>query len=325
MNDANGDRLALALRTPLGAFDLDFELETRTRAVGICGPSGSGKSSILECVAGWRPVREGRIRLGERTLLDTRQRIFAPLSDRGIGYVPQEAALFPHWNVRRNILCGRKRDAAEGATAIDPERVIAVLEIGALLDRKTSGLSGGERRRVALARALCSSPRFLLLDEPLAALDLPLRRRILPYLIRVRETFDLPMLFVSHDPIEVEALCDEVALIERGRIKAFGPPARVLHTLERARNNLENVLRGRVIAIDAGTARVESRAGHRVPRSERRPAGRRARALHARCRRDSDLGRAARGHFGAQRDSRAHRRTGDRRRGRAARCIARRE
>ena len=255
------------VRAPLARFDLDFELETEARSIGIFGPSGAGKTSALEAIAGWRAVREGRIELGGRTLLDTQRAIDVRRSERGIGYVPQDALLFPHWSVEKNIRCGERRAAGDGARELasdrrrEFDRAIDVLELGPLFARRTTSLSGGERQRVALARALCSHPRFLLLDEPLGALDLPLRRRILPYLIRVRETFDVPMLFVSHDATEVQALCDEVAVVSSGRVVAVGKPSAILGRAMRGTRGFENVLRGTVLETSAGTARVEIAAG----------------------------------------------------------------
>jgi molybdate transport system ATP-binding protein len=260
------------VRLPLARFELDFVHETDARIIGIFGPSGSGKTSALEAIAGWRRVREGRVELGGRTLLDTERAIDVRIAERGIGYVPQDALLFPHWDVERNIRCGERRarrampsDHVDRApTRSEFERAVSVLELGPLLRRRTTSLSGGERQRVALARALCSSPQFLLLDEPLGALDLPLRRRILPYLIRVRESFDVPMLFVSHDATEVQALCDEVVVMREGRVVASGRPSHVLSRSAHHSRGFENVLRGTVTSASGGTAKVEVAPGVEV-------------------------------------------------------------
>jgi molybdate transport system ATP-binding protein len=243
---------------PLARFDVDFALATDARSVGLFGVSGAGKSSVLEAVAGWRAVREGIVELAGRTLLDSRRGLDVKVAARGIGYVPQDTLLFPHWSVEQNIRSGAPEHAA---SRVELERAVEVLELGPLLARSTTSLSGGERQRVALARALCSAPRYLLLDEPLGALDLPLRRKILPYLIRVRETFDLPMLFVSHDATEVQALCDEVAVMREGRVIETGPASRVLSRPAHRARELDNVLRGVVIATAGGTARVELAPG----------------------------------------------------------------
>jgi len=251
--------LALRLSLPLARFGLDVELETRSRALGVFGPSGSGKTSLLEAVAGWRGAR-GRIALGGRVLLDSSRGLSLPIEARGIGYVPQEGLLFPHWSVRRNVEAGLARGRGTAARA-EVGRVVEVLELGGLLERPANAISGGERQRVALARALCSGPELLLLDEPLASLDLPLRRRVLSFLIRAREAFDVPLVFVSHDPTEVQALCDEVAVLDAGRIVARGSPREALRGILRPHAGFENVLRGRVAAVEAGTAHVEVAPG----------------------------------------------------------------
>lgn len=264
--------LHVRVRLPLAHFELDVVLETDARSIGIFGPSGAGKTSVLEAIAGWRKVRDGRIELGGRTLLDTDRGIDARIMERGIGYVPQDALLFPHWNVEQNIRCGERRAeesprtgaGAEGDPRLEFDHTVAVLELEPLLGRSTRSLSGGERQRVALARALCSRPRFLVLDEPLGALDLPLRRRILPYLIRVRETFDLPMLFVSHDATEVQALCDEVVVMHAGRVVESGPASAVLSRSAHRARGFENVVRGVVRSKTGGTASVEIAHGIQV-------------------------------------------------------------
>jgi len=251
---------ALRVHLPLASFALDVELSSSARRLGLFGPSGAGKTALIEAVAGWRKLRGGRIELGGRTLLDSERGVDLALEQRDLGHVPQDALLFPHLDVRGNLAAGVKRARRNSA---DPrallQRVVDVLELGALLERMPATLSGGERQRVALGRALCSGPRALLLDEPLASLDLPLRRRILPYLIRVAEEFALPLLHVSHDPTEITVLCDEVALLERGRITAQGRPADVFSSIwraERLDGAPENVLRGTVSTSTGDVARV---------------------------------------------------------------------
>jgi molybdate transport system ATP-binding protein len=255
------------VRFALARFEVDFALATDARSVGLFGASGAGKSSVLEAVAGWRKVSEGSVELGGRALFDSARGLDVDVAARDIGYVPQDTLLFPHWNVEQNIRSGASRADARRDAPIDGERrvefdrAVEVLELGPLLARSTRSLSGGEKQRVALARALCSAPRYLLLDEPLGALDLPLRRKILPYLIRVREAFDLPMLFVSHDATEVQALCDEVAVMRDGRVIEAGPASRVLSRAAYRARELDNVLRGVVLATAGGTARVELAPG----------------------------------------------------------------
>jgi len=251
---------SLRVELPLGAFALAVELDSSARRLGIFGPSGAGKTTLLEAVAGWRAVRAGRIEVAGSVLYDAARGFALAPERRGLGYVPQEGLLFPHLDVRANLTAGLARAWRRDG---DPRalfgRVVEVLELGALLTRRPATLSGGERQRVALARALCSGPEALLLDEPLASLDLALRRRILPYLVRVGEEFDLPMLYVAHDPIEVAVLCDEVVRLEHGRVVAQGPPADVFASVwraERLEGAPENVLRGVVRENRGDVARV---------------------------------------------------------------------
>ncbi|MFN0008038.1 MAG: molybdenum ABC transporter ATP-binding protein [Planctomycetota bacterium] len=243
------------VRLPLAHFVLDVDIASSARSLGVFGPSGAGKTSFIEALAGWRRPEAGRIRVGETVLFDESAGISLPIEQRGVGYVPQDALLLPHWTVGENVRAGGSRGGSASADESLLERTVAILEIAHLLERPCGRLSGGERQRVALARALVSRPRFLLLDEPLGSLDLPLRRRILPYLIRVRAAFDLPMVVVSHDATEIQALCEEVVVLERGRVVASGPAQRVLR--ERAQSGYENVLTGRVHEVRSGTARIE--------------------------------------------------------------------
>jgi molybdate transport system ATP-binding protein len=250
---------ALNVRAPLADFELAVELTSSARRLGLFGPSGAGKTSLLELVAGWRGPSAGRIEVGGTVLLDSARGLALPIAARGLGYVPQDGLLFPHCDVRANLAAGLARAWRTGDPRALFQRVIDVLELGPLLERPPATLSGGERQRVALGRALCSGPDALLLDEPLASLDLALRRRILPYLVRVGEEFDVPLLYVSHDPTEVAVLCDEVALLERGRVTAQGRPADVLASVwraERLEGPPENVLRGVVRETHGEVARV---------------------------------------------------------------------
>ncbi len=211
----------------LDGITLSIEQTFTERVIGIFGPSGAGKSSLLRVITGLERRARGRIVFDDQIWQDSAQRIFLPPELRHIGYVPQEGLLFPHLSVRQNILSGARR-ARQLGTEPPLERVSGLLEVTGLLDRRVQTLSGGERQRVALARALCSGPRLLVLDEPLASLDLSLRRRILPLLRRVREEFQIPMLLVSHDPDEITALCDHVIALQRGQVVAVGGTIEVL-------------------------------------------------------------------------------------------------
>ena len=219
----------IRFQVPLDRFDLEADFTASRRVTGLFGASGSGKTTWLETMAGLRPSARGLIRFGEKVWLDSDARVDVPPEQRGIGYVPQDHLLFPHKTVHSNLESGKQRALAGGHDFNRMlEHVIDVLELDPLLERSVGDLSGGERQRVALGRALCSGPRLLLLDEPLASLDLQLRRRILPFLQRVRDHFDVPMLVVSHNPIELQALCEDLIVLDRGRILATGEPLQVL-------------------------------------------------------------------------------------------------
>jgi molybdate transport system ATP-binding protein len=207
---------------PLAGFALEIDAQLQCQVTGIFGPSGAGKTSLLDLIAGLRQPASARIVLNDRVLTDMVAGVVMPPRLREIGYVPQDLALFPHLSVRRNLLYGH-RNSRETGPLFSFGHVTEVLELQPLIDRGVGDLSGGERQRVALARALLTSPRLLLLDEPLASLDAELKARIIPYLRRVRDEFQLPMLYVTHDGQEVLALCDEVVEIRRGRITGRRP------------------------------------------------------------------------------------------------------
>jgi molybdate transport system ATP-binding protein len=202
---------------PLADFTLEIDAQLQCQVTGIFGPSGAGKTSLLDLIAGLRQPASARIALNDRVLTDTAAGVVMPPRLREIGYVPQDLALFPHLSVRQNLLYGH-RNGRETGPLFGFEHVTEVLQIQPLTARGTGDLSGGERQRVALARALLTSPRLLLLDEPMASLETGLKAKIIPYLRRVRDEFQLPILYVTHDEQEVLALCDEVLEIQRGRM-----------------------------------------------------------------------------------------------------------
>jgi len=201
-----------------------FHLEVHERITGsiaaLFGHSGAGKTTTLEAIAGLRRPRAGTISIGDRVLFSSSRGICVPVHQRRVGYVAQDVSLFPHLSVRRNVLYGRRQ-----GQRLELPTVASMLEIEPLLDRGVTQLSGGERQRVALARALMSSADVLLLDEPLAAVDLELRRRILPYLERVRDELRVPVIYVTHAREEVHAIADFVIVLEGGRVVRAGPPA----------------------------------------------------------------------------------------------------
>lgn len=217
-------RMELRFRGALGRFALDVAFEAPARGItALFGPSGCGKTSVLRCVAGLLRL-EGRFALDGDVWQDGRH--FRPTHKRPIGYVFQEANLFPHLSVRANLLYGHRRTVGRGVPeTIREADVVALLGIGHLLDRAPLNLSGGERQRVAVGRALLSQPRLLLMDEPLAALDRMSKDDILPYLERLHEVLSVPVLYVSHDIAEVERLADHLVLLRAGRVVASGPMA----------------------------------------------------------------------------------------------------
>jgi molybdate transport system ATP-binding protein len=206
-------------------FRLDAEFEVDSGVTALFGPSGAGKTTIIGLIAGALRPQEGTIRLGNCPLVDTTIGLFLPPERRRVGVVFQDDLLFPHMTVRKNLLFGKGR---AGARPMDFDRVVQVLEIGELLHRFPSSLSGGQAQRVALGRALLRGPELLLMDEPLAGLDLELKGRILTYLERALAQWRIPALFVSHDREEVRRLADRVVLVERGRLVAEGPAAEAL-------------------------------------------------------------------------------------------------
>ena len=212
-----------------GGFSLELHQRIEARTVALFGPSGAGKTTTLDAIAGLRRPARGEIRIGTHALFASEGGVDLPAHARRVGYVPQDVALFPHLNVRRNIMYGAGRN---GETL--PTTVLELLELDGLLSRRIDGLSGGERQRVALARALMSGPDLLLLDEPLAALDLGLRDRILPYLERVRDEIGTPMIYVSHIAAEVQRIADWVVVLDGGRVVRSGPPGDALPAAARA-------------------------------------------------------------------------------------------
>lgn len=205
----------------LGEFSLSATFESEGRVTGLFGASGSGKTSLVNMIAGLLRPDRGTISLDGEILDDTAKGVHVPAWQRRIGYVFQDARLFPHLDVAQNLDYGRRMNRL----AEDPaqhKRVTELLDIGHLLDRRPGKLSGGERQRVALGRALLSKPRLLLLDEPLGALDEGRRAEILPYLVRLRDEARIPMVYVSHDPAELRQLATQIVLLKDGRVTSFG-------------------------------------------------------------------------------------------------------
>ncbi|MFM1815081.1 MAG: Molybdenum import ATP-binding protein ModC [Pseudomonadota bacterium] len=209
----------------LGAFELDATFDAPARGVtALFGPSGCGKTTILRCIAGLEKL-PGRLTVGDEVWQDTDLGVFLPPHKRHLGYVFQEASLFPHLSVRDNLLFGARR-ALQLAKGEEPEafdRIVSLLGIAHLLGRSPDKLSGGERQRVAVGRALLSQPRVLLMDEPLSALDRMTKDEILPYFETLHTELDIPILYVSHDISEIERLADQLVILDKGRALASGP------------------------------------------------------------------------------------------------------
>ena len=205
----------------LGAFPIEASFASEGRVTGLFGASGAGKTSLVNMIAGLLRPDRGTISIDGETLDDTSRRIHVAVHRRRIGYVFQDARLFPHLDIRKNLNYGRHMNHLAEDAALW-RHVTELLDIDHLLDRRPGKLSGGERQRVALGRALLSQPRLLLLDEPLGSLDEERKEDILPYLVRLRDEAGVPMVYVSHDPYEMRKLATQIAIVRRGRVTAFG-------------------------------------------------------------------------------------------------------
>ena len=271
--------LDIALRHRFASgFILDAAFTAAPRGVtALFGPSGCGKSTILHAVAGLLAPDAGHVRLDGQALLDTGLGIALPAERRRCGMVFQEARLFPHLSVLANLRYGLRR-APRGAFGPGLEEVVALLGIADLLERRPTGLSGGERQRVALGRALLMRPRLLLMDEPLAALDTPRRAEILPYLAQLRATAQLPILYVTHALEEVDALADQLVLMEEGRVLASGDLEELTARTDlplAARRDAGVLITAHVADHDAGRGltRLEFPGGHLLVPLQTAPPG----------------------------------------------------
>jgi molybdate transport system ATP-binding protein len=239
-------------------FSLDVNESLPAKGVSaVFGHSGSGKTTLLRCFAGLERATHGRLAFNGDVWQD--DRVWVPTHRRPLGYVFQEASLFPHLTVLGNLRYGQRRSQRSGVSsnggqaALSLEQAIELLGIGHLLDRKPDRLSGGERQRVGIARALAVGPRLLLMDEPLAALDLPRKQEILPYLERLHDELAIPVVYVSHSPDEVARLADHLVVMGEGRVLASGALVDVLTRLDlpiRLGEEAGVVLDGRVVERD---------------------------------------------------------------------------
>jgi len=245
--------IAVDIEKRLGRFDLRVAFEADAPVIGLFGRSGAGKSSVVNAIAGTSTPERGYIRINGTTLFDSQARIDVPPERRRIGYVFQDALLFPHMTVERNLMYGeRLRTSSE--RFIEPTRVIGLLGLEALLPRRPANLSGGEKQRVAIGRALLAQPRILLMDEPLASLDVPRKTEVLDYIERLRRELGIPIVYVSHSVPEITRLADTVVLLSEGRCLAAGPVDEVMGRIDlrRATGRYEAgaLVDARVIAHD---------------------------------------------------------------------------
>lgn len=213
--------LTVDIEKQLGDFRLEASFTSNGLVTGLFGNSGAGKTSIINMIAGLITPDRGRISLDGNVLDDSAKGLHLPPHRRRIGYVFQDARLFPHLSVRQNLDYGRRMNGLMGNAAAE-RHTINLLDIGHLLERRPAQLSGGERQRVALGRALLAKPKLLLLDEPLGALDEERKAEILPYFVRLRDEASVPMVLVSHDAGEMRRLATNVVMLKRGKVVAFG-------------------------------------------------------------------------------------------------------
>ncbi len=211
-----------------GSFTISARFSAAPGLTALFGRSGSGKSTLVDIVGGLVRPDRGRVAVDGQVLVDTERGIFVPRHRRRIGYVFQDSRLFPHFSVRRNLLYGRWFNREAGAAATDLAPVVDLLGIDHLLERRPASLSGGEKQRVAIGRALLAHPQVLLMDEPLASLDESRRAEILPYIERLRDEMGVPILYVSHSVAEVARLATTVVILTDGKVTAVGPVADIL-------------------------------------------------------------------------------------------------
>ena len=240
--------LEVAAYRRMGSFCLDVQFTATGRLTALFGGSGSGKTTVVNIIAGLLRPERGRVVVDGRVLLDTSQEVFVPKHRRRIGYVFQDSLLFPHLTVRQNLLYGRRFvPAVQRKEKL--ERIIELLGIGGLLNRRPTLLSGGEKQRIATGRALLTDPQLLLMDEPLSSLDEKRKAEILPYLERLRDESNVPIVYVSHAVAEVTRLASTVVLMSHGRVIAQGSVSEVLGRVDLSHDNADYEL-GSVLEME---------------------------------------------------------------------------
>lgn len=259
--------LQVSVRHRFPSFALSADFSSDGGLTALFGPSGSGKTTLVNIIGGLIRPEHGRVVVDGQVLLDTQADIDLPSHRRRIGYVFQEARLFPHLTVRQNLLFGRWFAPRLAPVTTQLEAVLDLLGIGHLLARRPSGLSGGEKQRVAIGRALLAKPRLLLMDEPLASLDEPRKAEILPHIERLRDELHIPIVYVSHSVAEVSRLATTLAVMQEGRVVVAGPGPEVMTRLDVAGlsglREAGSVLEGEVVSHDAafGLTMLRTQAG----------------------------------------------------------------
>jgi molybdate transport system ATP-binding protein len=264
-------KLDVNIHLKQGRFQLNVAFCSFDSALGIFGPSGSGKSTLFRALSGLARPSGGSIRLDDETLFDSDQRIFVPPHKRGIGLVFQDARLFPHWTVEENLRAGEKVHTRVAPRAYSFDDIVDLLEIHRLIGRSVKQLSGGEKQRVALGRALLSSPRLLLMDEPVTGLDVSLKAQILPFLSEVHQMLKIPTVLISHDLGEILQLTDRILLINQGRVIGHDSLGRLVKDPKMLQalkgTDLTNVLHASVVrhAPDRGTTVLSLKGAENMP------------------------------------------------------------